>query len=411
MLNKLTFLVGARYTLSKRHSHLIAFISRITVAGLIIGVALLVLVMSIMNGFDRELRERVLQIMPQVTIYNRKGIEFPENIVSIVKRHPEFVAASPFVQLQGLLTHNKEVAPAILFGINPEFEKKISSLESFLQLHKLNDLTAQNNGIILGVGLAKKLNVTIGDALTLILPRKRSNVSHPKIIALNVIDILHSGTEIDHSLALMNIDAASEISSHPGLASGIRIQVKDLFLADKTAYEMATELPFGFYSTNWTRRYGNIYQAIQTSKKMVGLLLFLLIAIATFNLVSTLIMIVVDKQGDIAILRTLGATTGDIIGIFLVQGGLIGCIGTVVGIILGVLLSLGVTPFVAWVEQLLNIQFLHSDVYPTSFLPSQVLWQDTVMVGATALTLSFLASLYPAWRASKVLPADALRYE
>ncbi len=411
MLNKVSWLVGRRYTLSWQHSHLLAFISRISVASLIVGVALLILVMSIMNGFDKELRERILQILPQATIYSHRGIENPDLIISQLKTHPEFVAAAPFVKLEGLLSHGAKVAPVGLFGIDPKLEPTTSTLENFLQENKLPALTELSQGIILGAELARTLTAGIGDTLTLILPRSGSNRGQSKISRLTIIDILNSGTEIDNKLALMNITAASALYDYPGRVSGIRVQVHDLFRASQTIFEMSRTLPPGFYGTDWTRTHGNLYQAIKMSKKLVSLLLFLLVAIAAFNLVSTLIMVVVDKQGDIAILRTLGASTREIIGIFIVQGGLIGAVGVFGGILLGVLLSYVVTPFIAWLESVLGVQFLHSDVYPVSYLPSELLWSDVFVVGVTALLLSFIASLYPAWRASRVLPAEALRYE
>jgi lipoprotein-releasing system permease protein len=259
--------------------------------------------------------------------------------------------------------------------------------------------------------VARRLGVSAGDNLTLVIPRRGVGRMAPAISSLTVIAVFDSGTEIDQSLALMGLEQASALSDFPGAVSGLRLQVDNLFDAPRIMQGVLRDLPYGYFGSNWTRTHGNLYQAIHMSKRLVGLLLFLIIAIAAFNLVSTLIMVVVDKQGDIAILRTLGASSREIVGIFMVQGGLIGLIGTGIGVALGVLLSLVVTDFVQGLEAILGINFLQSDVYPLSYLPSDLHWPDVAQVAVTALVLSFVASLYPAWRASRVQPADALRYE
>lgn len=411
MLNKLTFLVGARYGISRRHSQLVSFISSLSIASLVIGVALLVLVMSIMNGFDRELRERILGIMPQATIYQRYGIEEPQPLIDELEAHPQVLAAAPFVQLQGLLAHQKRVSPVNLFGIDPAQEARLSSLKEYLPEQGFDQLSQSSQGILIGRGIADTLQVEPGDSVSLIIPRTGGGNPTPNIRMLTVLAVFDSGTEIDHGLALMGLEAASSLSEFPGTVTGIRLQVNDLFSAPAVVRQLVNALPPGFYGSDWTRTQGNLYEAIHMSKNLVEMLLFLIIAIAAFNLVSTLIMVVVDKQGDIAILRTLGASTGEIIGIFMVQGGLIGLIGTALGVAVGVLLSLCVTDAVQWLERLLNVRFLESDVYPISYLPSDLQWSDVAQIGVTALIISFFAALYPAWRASRVQPAEALRYE
>lgn len=411
MLNKLTFLVGARYGISRRHSQLVSFISSLSIASLVIGVALLVLVMSIMNGFDRELRERILGIMPQATIYQRYGIQEPQPLIAELISHPEVRAAAPFVQLQGLLSHQKRVSPVNLFGIDPQQEAQLSSLKEYLPDGGFEQLTQSTTGILIGRGIADKLQVEAGDAVSLIIPRVGDGNPTPNIRMLTVLAVFDSGTEIDHGLALMGLESASSLSEFPGAVTGIRLQVDDLFSAPRLVRELVNSLPPGFYGSDWTRTQGNLYEAIHMSKSLVEMLLFLIIAIVAFNLVSTLIMVVVDKQGDIAILRTLGASTSEIIGIFMVQGGLIGLIGTSVGVVVGVILSLCVTDVVQWLEHALNVRFLESDVYPISYLPSDLQWPDVAQIAVTALVISFFAALYPAWRASRVQPADALRYE
>lgn len=411
IFNKFTFLVGARYGISRRHSQLVSFISRLSTAGLVIGVALLIVVMSVMNGFDRELRERILGIMPQATIYHRDGIENYSKLIADIKQDDRVVAAAPFVQIQGLLSYQKHVAPVNLFGIDPEQESKLSVLEQYLPAGTFPKLAKNSHSVVIGQGIADKLHAAVGEKIILIIPRSTSMDAAPEIVMLDVLAILKSNTEVDQSLALMQLDAASQVSELPGKVTGVRLQVKDLFEASTIVMDVVNKLPAGYYGSDWTRTHGNIYQAIHMSKQLVGMLLFLIIAIAAFNLVSTLIMVVVDKQGDIAILRTLGASSKEIIGIFMVQGGLIGLIGTAIGALLGIILSFVVTDFVRGIEHLFGIQFLHSDVYPISYLPSDLQWADVAQVSLTSLVICFFAALYPAWRASRVQPAEALRYE
>lgn len=411
VFNQFTFLVGARYGISRRHSQLVSFISRLSTAGLVIGVALLIVVMSVMNGFDRELRERILGIMPQATIFHREGIANPATLISSLKRDERVIAAAPFVQLQGLFSHQKHVSPVNLFGIDPAQETKLSVLEQYLPANTFAQLAKNPQAVIIGQGIAEKLHASVGEKITLIIPRASDSSAATGILMLEVMAILKSNTEVDQALALMNLDAASQASEFPGRVTGIRLQVAELFSAPDIVASLVNQLPAGYFGSDWTRTHGNVYQAIHMSKQLVSMLLFLIIAIAAFNLVSTLIMVVVDKQGDIAILRTLGASSKEIIGIFMVQGGLIGLMGTAIGGLLGVFLSWIVTDLVRGTEKLFGIQFLHSDVYPISYLPSNLYWSDVAQVCLTSLIICFFAALYPAWRASRVHPAEALRYE
>lgn len=409
-LKPFLWIIGSRYALSRRHSQLVSFISSLSILGLVVGVALLIVVLSVMNGFDRELRERILGIMPHAALYHRGGIEHYQAMSEELAARAGIASATPFVQIQGLLSHSGSVAPVNLYGLPEGSGDLEASLSDALSREDWARLARSQRGLFLGSGLARELSVAPGDKLTLVVPPSDSSGA-PQIAALEVLATFTSGTQVDNRLALMNLETASELTDNPGSASGIRLQFRDLFAAPKRVGELASELPYGYYTSDWTRTHGNLYQAIKMSKQLVSLLLFLIIGIAAFNLISTLIMVVVDKQGDIAILRTLGASSTEVVGIFMLQGGLIGALGTSIGLLLGVGLSLVVTDFVLWLEQLLNIQFLHSDVYPISYLPVDLQGADLVKVALTALVLSVLASLYPAWRASRVQPAEALRYE
>jgi lipoprotein-releasing system permease protein len=409
MFKRYVFLVGTRYGVSHRHSQLVSFISRLSTAGLVIGVALLILVMSIMNGFDRELRENILGVMPQASVLHRTAIVDPDSLIERVMEHPRVVAATPFVQLQGLLSQNKAVAPVQIFGINPALEHTTSKLPEFLPAGALDALASTPGAIVLGRGVAEKINAEKGQALSLIIPVEGG--AAPRVKVVHVVAILNTHTDIDNGLALMELGQAAEIAGFPGQVSGVRLKVDDLFAAPQVVRDIMQNLPPDYYGSSWMRTHGSVYQSIQMSKNMVGMLLFLIIAIAAFNLVSTLIMVVVDKQGDIAILRTMGASTLEIMGIFMVQGGLIGLIGTSLGLVIGITLSHFVTAIVQWIEKLFEIQFLHSDVYPTTYLPAEIVVADVAKVVVTALVISFCVTLYPAWRASRIQPADALRYE
>lgn len=408
MFSRYTFLVGMRYGISRRHSHLVSFISRLSTAGLVIGVALLIVVMSIMNGFDRELRENILGVMPQAMIFHREAIADPEPLIAELKQHPRVVAATPFVQIQGLLSYQKRVSPVNVFGIDGAREHTTSKLPDFLPAGTLENLAQSQASIVIGRGIAEKLQAAEGDSISLIVPVEGN--SAPRIKVVTILAVLDTHTDIDNLLALMDINAAASVSGYPDQVTGVRLKVDDLFAAPVVVRELIHNLP-EYYGYSWMRTHGAIYQSIHMSKNMVGMLLFLVIAIAAFNLVSTLIMVVVDKQGDIAILRTMGASTAEIMAIFMIQGGLIGLIGTSFGLLLGVVLSNFVTPIVQWIERIWGVQFLHSDVYPTTYLPSEIVTADVAKVVVSALCISFFVSLYPAWRASKIQPADALRYE
>lgn len=419
MFNRFSWLLGLRYTLARQRSRSVAFISRVAMIGIVLGVSLLILVLSVMNGFDKELRESILHIMPQVTLYHSQGVRDDSSMRDQILTYENVVAASPFVELQGMVNSGKTTLPALVYGVDQHLEKTTSIIHQFLRPDTLSQLASNNAAIVLGKELASKLNMNADDrnlgqtigTINLIIPRAEGQSRTPAVRRLQVIDVLDTGTEIDHSLAIMGIDAASALSVHPGSVSGFHIKVDDLFLASSVSYTLQSQLPFGFYTTDWTRTHGNIYYAIQVSKNLVSLLLFLIISIAAFNVVSTLVMVVVDKQSDIAILKTLGSSRGQIVRVFIIQGSIIGVIGTSIGVVLGLVLAITIQEIVVFIESLFDLNFLASDIYPVSYLPSQVLWLDVILVAVVSVLMSFLAALYPAWRAAKVEPAEALRYD
>ncbi len=412
--------VGLRYAGARRRTQLVSFISGLSIAGLMVGVGLLLTVLSVMNGFEKELKDRILGILPHGAIYHRYGIEGWSELRQSLEENPEIVAAAPFVELQGILTHGRKVKPAGLYGIDVVAESRVSMVDHFVDSDALQQLQSEaavdgsgatGKGIILGVGLAASLKAEVGDKITVLVPSGQSGRSVPKFQPFTLLGVIESGTELDHALALISLPVASKLSDFPGRVSGLRIKTHNLFEAPSVIYEQVKNMAYGYYGSDWTRTHGNLFHAVQMSKNLVGLLLFLIVAIAAFNVVSTLVMVVVDKQSDIAILKTLGASRQTIMAIFMTQGCVIGAVGTLLGVGFGVAGSLYAQQTVAWMESLLDIRFLNAEIYPVNYLPSQMQLGDFVLVAVVSLAMSLLATVYPAWRASRVAPAEALRFE
>ena len=411
MFNPVSIFIGVRYTLARRLSRSVSFISAIAIIGLVLGISLLILVLSVMNGFDKELRERILNIIPQVSLYHIDGVSDWQQLRQQLLGTSNVIGIAPFVQLQGMVTAHETVEPALIYGVSSDYETEVSIINHYLKKGTLDALSQQRHTAVLGSGLASKLKLDIGNKFTLIIPQKNNPKGAPFVVNLHVLDIFTSQTELDQSLVLLGLQSAAALAGNPQTVTGLRFKINDLFAAATITRQLVEQLPHGFYSSDWTRTHGNIYHAVQLSKKIVSLLLLLIIAIAAFNVVSTLVMVVVDKHSDIAILRTLGASSRDIMAIFIVQGTVIGLIGTLLGGILGVALSLVVQDVVKWIEVIFGIHFLKSDVYPISFLPAEILWHDVFWILAISVLMSLLATIYPSLKASRIKPAEALRYE
>ncbi len=413
MLKTLPIKIGLRYTGAKRRNHFISFISATSMAGLTLGVAVLILVLSVMNGFDRELRERILGMVPHAALYSADGLSDWRGLAREVVKNPDIVAAAPFVQIQGMMSSKGRVQGVMVNGIEPEWESKVSILPDFMkkgEFYSLNDAKYQ---IILGDLLANKLGAGIGDKVTLIMPEASLTPAGlmPRLKRFTVSGVFSVGAELDASFAYIHIRDAAKLARLDNEAQGLRLMTKDLFKAPKIAWDLQFELEGNLRASDWTRTHGNLFQAIKMEKTMIGLLLLIIVAVAAFNIVSTLVMVVTDKQGDIAIMRTLGMSPGAIMCVFMVQGFIIGVVGIILGTLLGILCALTVTDVIEWVERILGIQFLNADVYFISYLPSELLWSDVVLVTSSGLIMCFLATLYPAYKASKVKPAEALRYD
>ena len=414
MFKPLSLFIGLRYTAAKRSNHFISFISLASMLGLMLGVAALIVVLSVMNGFDRELKQRILGMVPHgsISAYGKPLENWPV-LVEQLSRHPDVVAAAPFIQAQGMLTNSGVVRGALVNGIDPSIEQKVSILGDHITSGSLEALNQQRFGIVLGDLLARYLGARVGDKVTLVLPEASVSVAGvvPRLKRFTVVGIFSVGAELDANLAYINLEDAAKIKRLGEGVDGIRLKFDNLFSAPGKVKEIAAGLSGYYSSSDWTRTHGNLFQAIQLEKRMIGLLLFLIVLVAAFNIVSTLVMVVTDKKADVAILRTLGATPGRIMRIFMVQGTVIGILGTLLGTLLGVTLALTISDLIAWVEQTFNIQFLNADVYFISYLPSDLQWPDVGVITVTALVISFLATIYPAWRAAKTHPAEALRYE
>jgi lipoprotein-releasing system permease protein len=407
---KLPVFIGLRYTGAPRKNQFVSFFSGVSITGLVVGVGLLITVLSIMNGFDRELREKILALVPQAAIYERDGVTDWRELQSWLEAQPRIQAAAPFVQLEGLVSFRGKSEPVVLFGIEPAHEIRVSRMEEFLNEDVMRRLQTQQDQLVLGEAIAARLGIKEGEQLMLVVPGERAGVT-PHIGYFTLLKILRTQTELDNSLSITHLTTAARFTTQPDKVSGMRLKVEDLFSARDIVWNALTKLGRDYYGTSWLNTHGNLYQAIHMSKKLVALLMSLIVAIAAFNVVSTLVMVVVEKQGDIAILRTFGASTGDIMAIFVVQGSVIGLIGTVLGVVVGLLLTMIVQPLVRFFEFLFGVQFLKSDVYPLTYLPIEIAPDDIAQVAVTALVMSFLATLYPAWRASRTRPADVLRYE
>ncbi|WP_434656746.1 lipoprotein-releasing ABC transporter permease subunit [Pseudomonas sp. R3-56] len=416
MFRPLFVFIGTRYTRAKRRNHFVSFISLTSIIGLALGVVVMIVVLSVMNGFDHEMRTRVLGMVPHATLETGEAISDWPSLAAKVKQNPQVLAVAPFTQMQGLLTNDGKVSKVLLNGIDPGLERQVSIIDNFMRQGKLDDLAPGSFGIVIGDKAATKLGVAIGDKLTFVAPEVTVTPGgmFPRMKRFTVVGIFHVGAgELDGYLGVTNLQDLARLHRwKPDQVQGLRLKFDDLFQAPRVAWNIAQQLGEDrYYARDWTRTHGNLYQAIRMEKAMIGLLLLLIVAVAAFNIISTLVMVVNDKKGDIAILRTLGATPGQIMRIFMVQGTVIGVIGTFVGALVGMFAALNVSAAIAALEGLIGHKFLNADVYFIDYLPSQLQADDVLMVCGAALVLSFLATLYPAWRAARTQPAEALRYE
>ncbi|MDA3808668.1 MAG: lipoprotein-releasing ABC transporter permease subunit [Thiomicrorhabdus sp.] len=409
------FLLGLRYTRAKRRNGFISFISLSSMLGIGLGVAALITILSIMNGFQEELRERILGMTAHMTIseeHNR--LESWDSLYNDLINQPHVEGAAPNIMEQGMLTNGSLVKGAAIRGVLPEFEGQVADIDSKMLQGQLSDLEPQKYRIILGSELALDLGVSVGEKVTLIAPQ--GSISPvgivPRIKRFTVVGLFEAGMhEYDSGLAIMHIEDAKKLFKYGDAVGALQIKLDDMFLVGEVKKDLAQVAQKTLYIRDWTQQHANFFRAIEMEKKMMFIVLALIIMVATFNVVSTMVMVVTDKQGDIAVLRTIGATPASIQMIFIIQGLVIGILGVLFGLIGGLSLALNIDVIVPFIESLLGIQFFPADVYYISNVPSKVEWTDVWYVTSIAFGLTLLATLYPARKASKVQPAEALRYE
>jgi lipoprotein-releasing system permease protein len=409
--------LGWRYTRAgraTRRNGFISFISGVSMLGISLGVAALIIVLSVMNGFQKEVRDRMLSVVSHIEVFGPGGGVLPDlnKTLSEVRKNPEVAGAAPFVAAQSLLARGEDMRGTLVRGIDPKLEPQVTDLAATSQA-TLDKLVPGQFNIVLGIELARAMGVQAGDSVTLIAPGGQVTPAGvvPRIKQMTVAGTFDSGHfEYDSGLVMLNIEDAARIFRLEG-PTGVRLKLKDLNRAREVAADLTRQLSGDFLVRDWTRQNRTWFAAVQLEKRMMFIILTLIVAVAAFNLVSTLVMTVTDKRADIAILRTLGASPASIMGIFVVQGAAVGVIGTLAGLLLGLGIAMNIDVIVPALEHALNASFLPKDVYLISRMPSDPQSSDVVPIAVISLVLAFLATLYPSWRASRVNPAEALRYE
>jgi lipoprotein-releasing system permease protein len=407
--------IGLRYTRARRRSHFISFITLISVLGLTLGIAALITVLSVMNGFGKELRSRILGVISHVTVTDASGrLQDWEAVAERLRGDARVVGQAPYILGQGMLARGKTVSGVMVRGIVPEHETRVAEFHDKMAMGNLEALKPGEYGVVIGASLAWKLDLSVGSPVSLIIPQAQATPAGllPRFKRFVVVGIFRMDMhEYDSGLALVHLDDARLLYQLPGAVSGLRLKLDDLDSAPRVADEIGVMLGPDYRVRDWTREHGSFFRALRIEKTVMFIILLLIIIVAMFNVVSSLVVIVTEKRSDIAILRTLGASPRSIMGIFLVQGTVVGVAGTLIGTAAGVLLALNVEAVVRGIEWLFSTTFLSAEIYFISELPSDLQWLDVVAVAGSSLVLSLLSTLYPAWRASQVQPAEALRYE
>lgn len=415
MFKPLPIFVGLRYTRTKRRNRFISFISFVSIVGIVLGITALITVVSVMNGFTKEVRERILGVASHVVVSSAaSGLDNWHALPERLSAYPEVVGVAPFVKAEGMLSANGAVSGTLIRGILPEQEGQVSDVGDKMLVGAMSSLRAGDFNIVLGSELANTLGLRVGDKVTLVTPQAAVTPVGimPRLKRFTVSGVFEIGVrEFDGALAMVHMEDAAKLFLAPGQISGIRLQLHDIFDAPYMTHTLVNELPLGYLVNDWTRQYSNFFQALRTEKAVMFIIVALVVVVAVFNIVSTLVMAVEDKRADIAILRTLGASPGMIMKIFVVQGTVIGSFGTVIGVVCGILLASNVETIVPAIESMMNTKFMPPDVYYISELPSEVQAGDVISAAVLSFCASIVATLYPAWRASRTQPAEALRYE
>ncbi|MGH8536993.1 MAG: lipoprotein-releasing ABC transporter permease subunit [Gammaproteobacteria bacterium] len=415
MFKPLGLYIGLRYTRAKRRNHFISFISIISMLGVAVGVTALITVISVMNGFEKELRGRILGVTAHATIVERgRPLRDWRAVSAVIDRDPRVRGSAPFIRAEGMATRAGSVHGVIVEGVLPEEEPKVSVVGERMRAGRMKDLKPGGYNILLGAALARALRAEVGDKITLVVPQAMATPAGilPRLKRFTLAGVFEIGMhDYDAALAVVHLEDAARLFRIQEGVSGIRIKVDDMFAAPRISRDLIRGLPEHYAAVDWTQQHVNFFQALKTEKIVMYVILMLIVAVAAFNIISTLVMVVTDKAADVAILRTLGLTPRGIMSIFIVQGTVIGFVGTLLGLLGGVQLATHVDTLVPAIEQLFQTQFLPPDIYYISELPSDMRWPDVIRIAVIAFTLCLLSTLYPAWRASRTQPAEVLRYE
>ena len=415
MLRPLELAIGLRYTRARRRTQFVSFISLSSVIGIALGVTALITVLSVMNGFEKELRARILGLASHATIAGAgRALEDWPRAAEIAKRHRSVVGVAPYIAAEGMFTAGGNVQGAVIRGILPERETDVSELARYLKHGDVEDLVPGQYGVMIGITLAQRLGVWLGDKVTLVAPQAQVTPAGvlPRLRRFTIVGLFEVGHgQYDSGFALVHMTDAGKLFRYGRGVTGLRLKLDDLYRARSVSREIAGELGGRFFVSDWTQHHANFFRALATEKTVMFIILTLIVAVAAFNIVSMMVMVVTDKQAEIAILRTLGMTPFSVMKIFVAQGTLIGVIGILLGGIGGVLLAENVDVLIAGLETLLGTKFLDPNIYYISDVPSDLRWPDVTVTLGVAFVMSILATLYPAWRASRTEPAEALRYE
>jgi lipoprotein-releasing system permease protein len=414
MIRPFELFVGLRYTRARKRSHFISFISLISILGITLGITALITILSVMNGFGKELRDRILGVISHVTVAETGGGLHDWRVLAERIRNPHVIGRAPYIVGQGMVTRGKAVSGVMVRGILPSEEQQVSEFGSHMVEGSLDALKPGSFGIVIGSALAWKLDLHVGSQLSLLIPEGLATPVGimPRFKRFTVVGIFRMDMyEYDSALVLMNLDDAAKLYQMQDQVSGLRLKLDNLDLAPQVAASIEQSLGPDYTARDWSREHGNFFRALKIEKTAMFVILLLIVTVAMFNVVSTLVVVVTEKRADIAILRTLGASPRSIMGIFLAHGSVVGIVGTLVGTACGILLALNVESIVHGIERLFSTSFIAPDVYFISELPSDLHWSDVMLVSGASLILGLLSALYPAWRAAKVQPAEALRYE
>lgn len=412
-MNFMPLYIGLRYIRARRRNQFISFLSGFSLLGMLLGVAALVIVLSVMNGFDRELKTRLLSAIPHATLTAPEGLPDWQAVAGQVRREPAILAAAPYIDGFAMVGFGRSLQAVNFSGIDPVTEAAVSDIHQHMVMGSLQDLEAGKFGLVLGRLLARQLSVVPGDKILLTLPQLNITPAgiFPRVKRFTVVGIFEVGAQVDQSLVLMHLADAGRLLRRAGRVDGLHLRVADIFDAAEVVTRARMQVAPDYQLADWSQSQGSLFQAIKMEKTVITVLLMIIVLVAAFNIVTSLVLMVADKRSDIAVLRTLGMTAGQVMAIFVVQGSAVGAIGIVLGAIIGSLVAWYVGPLVQWLESVSGFYLFDPSVYFISHLPSHWLWADVLLVGSVGLVLSLLASLYPAWRASQVEPAETLRYE